>query len=66
MKTKLSHTQLMVPVYINEKIVLDMLAIIEDGFSMVSQVNSSEQKESTSEQIGNVNASTSLFNENLW
>lgn len=24
--------QLMVPVYINEKIVLDMLAIIEDGF----------------------------------
>lgn len=25
--------QLMVPVYINEKIVLDMLAIIEDGFS---------------------------------
>lgn len=62
MKTKLSHTQLMVPVYINEKIVLDMLAIIEDGFSMVSQVNSSEQKESTSEQIGNVNASTSLLN----
>ena len=28
--------QLMVPVYINEKIVLDMLAIIEDGFSTVS------------------------------
>ena len=24
--------QLMIPVYINEKIVLDMLAIIEDGF----------------------------------
>ncbi len=33
MGTKLSHTQLMIPVYINEKIVLDMLAIIEDGFS---------------------------------
>ncbi len=65
MKTKLSHTQLMVPVYINEKIVLDMLAIIEDGFSMVSQVNSSEQKESTSEQIGSVNASTSLLNKLL-
>ena len=29
--------QLMIPVYINEKIVLDMLAIIEDGFSTVSQ-----------------------------
>lgn len=65
MKTKLSHTQLLVPVYINEKIVLDMLAIIEDGFSMVSQVNSSEQKESTSEQIGSVNASTSLLNKLL-
>ena len=65
MKTKLSHTQLMFQVYINEKIVLDMLAIIEDGFSMVSQVNSSEQKESTSEQIGSVNASTSLLNKLL-
>mgnify|MGYP001035179441 FL=1 len=65
MKTKLSHTQLMVPVYINEKIVLDMLAIIEDGFSMVSQVNSSEQKESTSGQIGSVNATTSLLNKLL-
>lgn len=65
MRTKLSHTQLMIPVYINEKIVLDMLAIIEDGFSMVSQVNSSEQKESTTGQTGNVNASTSLLNKLL-
>ncbi|MCH5250656.1 MAG: hypothetical protein J1E98_12015 [Lachnospiraceae bacterium] len=65
MRTKLSHTQLMIPVYINEKIVLDMLAIIEDGFSMVSQVNSSEQKESTTDQTGNVNASTSLLNKLL-
>lgn len=56
MGTKLSHTQLMIPVYINEKIVLDMLAIIEDGFSMVSQVNSSEQKESTKGQTGSVSA----------
>lgn len=55
----------MVPVYINEKIVLDMLAIIEDGFSMVSQVNSSEQKESTSDQTGSANASTSLLNKLL-
>ena len=28
--------RLIVPIYINEKIVLDMLAIMEDGFSMVS------------------------------
>ena len=65
MKKKLSHTQLMVPVYINEKIVLDMLAIIEDGFSMVSQVNSSEQKESFSGQTGSANISTSLLNKLL-
>ena len=37
--------QLMIPVYINEKIVLDMLAIIEDGFSMVSQINYTEHTE---------------------
>lgn len=55
----------MIPVYINEKIVLDMLAIIEDGFSMVSQVDSFEQKESTMEQTGSVNASTSLLNKFL-
>ena len=42
-----------------------MLAIIEDGFSMVSQVNSSEQKESTSNQTGSANASTSLLNKLL-
>ena len=38
-----SPNRMIVPVYINEKIVLDMLAIIEDGFSVVSQVNYSEQ-----------------------
>ena len=37
--------QLMIPVYINEKIVLDMLAIIEDGFSTVSQVSYSDHIE---------------------
>lgn len=42
--------RLVVPVYINEKIVLDMLAIIEDGFSVVSQVNYTEHRESNSTQ----------------
>lgn len=51
--------QLIVPVYINEKIVLDMLAIMEDGFSMVSQVNYSEHKESSSTQRLEAGASTS-------
>ena len=36
---------LIIPVYINEKIVLDMLAILDDGFSMVSQVNYQEYHE---------------------
>ena len=40
--------QLIIPVYINEKIVLDMLAIMEDGFSTVSQVNYTEHKENNS------------------
>ena len=35
---KTETTNLLVPIYINEKIVIDMLAIIEDGFSKVSQV----------------------------
>lgn len=42
--------QLIVPVYINEKIVLDMLAIIEDGFSTVSQVSYTEHKENSNSQ----------------
>ena len=41
--------QLIIPVYLNEKTVLDMLAIIEDGFSMVSEVSSSNQNNSTTE-----------------
>lgn len=40
--------QLIIPIYLNEKTVLDMLAIIEDGFSMISEVNSSSQSSNTS------------------
>lgn len=51
--------RLIIPIYINEKIVLDMLAIIEDGFSTVSQVNYTEHKESNSTQKVDVGVSTS-------
>lgn len=51
--------RLIIPIYINEKIVLDMLAIMEDGFSMVSQINYTEHKENNSAQKGNVEVSTS-------
>lgn len=51
--------QLMIPVYINEKIVLDMLAIIEDGFSTVSQVSYTEHKENNNTQKLEAGTSTS-------
>ena len=51
--------QLMMPVYINEKIVLDMLAIIEDGFSTVSQVSYNEHKENNNVQKLESGVSTS-------
>ena len=41
MENNIKLDRLIIPVYINEKIVLDMLAIIEDGFSMVSQIKNS-------------------------
>ena len=51
--------QLMIPVYINEKIVLDMLAIIEDGFSTVSQVSYSDHIENSNAQKIEAEVSTS-------
>ncbi len=48
MDKKLSASQLIIPIYLNEKTVLDMLAIMEDGFSMVSEITSSNQNASTS------------------
>lgn len=53
--------QLMIPVYINEKIVLDMLAIIEDGFSTVSQVSYTEHKENNNSQKLEAEISTSAI-----
>ena len=38
----INESDLIIPVYINEKIVLDMLAIVEDGFSLVSKINYTE------------------------
>ena len=59
MSESINVDRLIVPVYINEKIVLDMLAIMEDGFSTVSQVNYTEHKESNSIQKGEAGISTS-------
>ena len=35
---------LVLPVYLNEKVVLDMLAILQDGFSMVSEISTTSQE----------------------
>lgn len=59
MNNNIKLDRLIVPIYINEKIVLDMLAILEDGFSMVSQINYTEHKESNSSQNVDANISTS-------
>ena len=61
MKNKIDSNRLIIPIYINEKIVLDMLAIMEDGFSMVSQINYTEHKENSSTQKVDVGVSTSTM-----
>lgn len=50
MKGKNTQEKLLIPVYINEKIVLDMLAVMEDGFSTVSQVSYTEHKQHENSQ----------------
>ena len=50
---------LVIPVYINDKIVFDMLAISEDGFSSVSQVNYSKHIEENTKKDFNAGLSTS-------
>ena len=65
MENNINSDRLIIPVYINEKIVLDMLAIIEDGFSMVSQINYTEHKENNLTQKVDAGFSTSLLNKLL-
>ena len=59
MRNNVNKNGLIIPVYINEKIVLDMLAIMEDGFSTVSQVNYTEHIEKNSSKKLEAAASTS-------
>ena len=59
MRNNVNKNGLIIPEYINEKIVLDMLAIMEDGFSTVSQVNYTEHIEKNSSKKLEAAASTS-------
>lgn len=54
-----NKNSLIVPIYINEKIVIDMLAIIDDGFSKVSQINSVENIDKNEKNAVKVGVSTS-------
>lgn len=55
----MDKNRLMLPVYLNENIVMDMLAILEDGFSMVSEINSSSTSTASSSEKVNASFSTS-------
>lgn len=50
---------LIIPIYINEKIIIDMLAIIDDGFSKVSQINSLEKIDDCEKNSMGIGISTS-------
>ena len=66
MEHDIKSDRLIIPVYINEKIVLDMLAIIEDGFSMVSQINYTEHTENNSVQKADAEISPSTTLLSKW
>lgn len=62
----MKEPNLIIPHYLNQKIVFDMLAIIEDGFSTMSTVNVSKKQniEHGAELAGEIGTSNifSLFN----
>ncbi|OPA77081.1 hypothetical protein BFG05_03955 [Campylobacter pinnipediorum subsp. pinnipediorum] len=57
MSNSISKENLIIPIYLNEKTVLDLLAILEDGFSMISEVTASTQ--TNNESSSNLNAGIS-------
>lgn len=53
---------LCIPIYINEKIVFDLLAIIEDGFSHISEVKtSSSNQNNLNGEVNSSLKSSSIF-----
>lgn len=55
----IDKSRLILPVYLNENIVMDMLAIIEDGFSMVSEISSSSIATTNKNEKANASFSAS-------
>ena len=57
---------LVLPIYLNEKIVIDMLAVIEDGFSMVSEISTTQSySDVNSEGIKTSFATSNIFSKLL-
>lgn len=46
MTGKIDKNKLTIPIYLNTKIVFDMLATIEDGFTEVKNIQTSKSKKS--------------------
>ena len=55
----IDKNKLILPVYLNENIVMDMLAILEDGFSMVSEISSSSVAITNNNEKAHASFSTS-------
>lgn len=59
----MNNEQLCIPIYLNDKIVMDLLAIFEDGFSNVRQIKSvDELKNSNDQGIKGKISTSNLFN----
>lgn len=63
---KMKSEELCIPAYLNQSIVFDMLAIIEDGFSNVKTIKSSDTKESTDNLGVEASADTALGLKNIF
>lgn len=57
MKKQIDKNKLTIPIYLNTKIVFDMLATIEDGFSEVKNIQTSKSRSSEDEVEANIGTS---------
>lgn len=57
MKIQIDKNKLTIPIYLNTKIVFDMLATIEDGFSEVKNIQTSKSRSREDDSEANVGAS---------
>lgn len=57
MRAKIDKSKLTIPIYLNTKIVFDMLATIEDGFSEVKNIQTSKSKNREEDAEANIGMS---------